>query len=287
MARCVMDYSDIETGGDIFGFWTHSGYPSIQYIIGPGPNSNRSSVSFYQDRQYLIEMGKLLREKYGLQHIGEWHSHHKLSLAEPSGGDIRTIRNAIDRYQINYFFLTICNIGQKEVTINGFHFFAGKNDFDRAEWVTLEGTSPIRREFDRDYKDLIYRPKQENVDYIARPITTLDSVTFEKEETAQFPENSWMNTNEWKEMLKTLIETLKRRFNDVKIFQGDDKRIKLQVYADKPFIITFPHDFPKNKPEINYSQEKDNGFFNNLNSRLTRKGRQTENIYNKLYYWII
>src|SRR4051812_13795577 len=91
IANCVMDYPDIETGGDLFGFWTHSGYPSIQYIIGPGPKSNRTSTAFYQDKDYLIEMGRLLREKFGLQHIGEWHSHHQMNLNHPSSGDKRTI----------------------------------------------------------------------------------------------------------------------------------------------------------------------------------------------------
>jgi hypothetical protein len=31
ISRCVLDYPNIETGGDLFGFWTYSGFPVIQY----------------------------------------------------------------------------------------------------------------------------------------------------------------------------------------------------------------------------------------------------------------
>ena len=274
IARCVMDYSDIETGGDIFGFWTHSGYPSIQYIIGPGPNSNRHATAFYQDKKYLIEMGRLLREKYGLQHIGEWHSHHRLNLAEPSGGDKSTVRRAIETYGLNYFFLTICNIQPKEVNINGFHFSAHKNDYDRAEWVILDGESPMRREFDDKFRNLIYKPIHDRVNYIALPATTLDGVVVVNEgQTAQFPETSWMNTKEGKDQLKIIIESLKKQFNEVKIFQTDDKRVKLEVHANsKQFVIVFPHDVPRTKPEIDIIQRNDgsirNNFFKDLNLRL-------------------
>ena len=35
----------------------------------------------------MERLGGLLFSRAGLQHIGEWHSHHRLGLAEPSGGE--------------------------------------------------------------------------------------------------------------------------------------------------------------------------------------------------------
>jgi hypothetical protein len=148
ISRCVLDYPNIETGGDLFGFWTHSGYPVIQYVIGPGPNANHQSTFFNQDGNYLSEIGNKLRETHGLQHIGEWHSHHQLGLAEPSGHDISTVCKAITQYNLSNFFLVITNIRDNSSSVNGFMFNKEKGrDFDYAGWVILESHSPIRQDF--------------------------------------------------------------------------------------------------------------------------------------------
>ena len=77
ISRFVMDYPDIETGGDLFGFWTKEGNPVVQYVIGPGKNTTRTAHSFYQDIDYLKKCGNFLNSRFGLEHIGGWHSHHK------------------------------------------------------------------------------------------------------------------------------------------------------------------------------------------------------------------
>ena len=87
ISRCILDYPNIETGGQLFGFWTTEGIPVVMYTIGPGPNSEHHVVHFIQDSDYLARVGDILINKYGLQHIGEWHSHHQLGLAKPSGQD--------------------------------------------------------------------------------------------------------------------------------------------------------------------------------------------------------
>ena len=91
ISRFVMAYPNLETGGDLFGFWTNSGAPVISYVIGPGRRSTHRYTSFYQDEDWLREAGTSLYDRHGLQHIGEWHSHHRLGLNKPSAGDIRTV----------------------------------------------------------------------------------------------------------------------------------------------------------------------------------------------------
>ena len=50
------------------------------------------TVLVYQSElDYLEMVGGILVHEFGLQHIGEWHSHHQLGLAHPSGHDARTI----------------------------------------------------------------------------------------------------------------------------------------------------------------------------------------------------
>jgi len=91
ISRCILDYPNIETGGQLFGFWTAAGTPVVLYAIGPGPRANHQVAFFNQDIEYLTRIGSILTTKFGLQHIGEWHSHHQLGLAQPSGHDAATL----------------------------------------------------------------------------------------------------------------------------------------------------------------------------------------------------
>src|SRR5262245_50845720 len=87
ISKCVMDYPSLETGGDFFGLWTKEGFPVIHYAIGPGTAVERTAMHFNQDIEYLRECGFLLNNRFALEHIGAWHSHHAMELAEPSPGD--------------------------------------------------------------------------------------------------------------------------------------------------------------------------------------------------------
>ena len=79
ISRCILDSTTIETGGQLFGFWTSTGIPVVLYAIGPGPLANHQVTFFNQDVDYLLNVGTALLQRYGLQHIGEWHSHHQLA----------------------------------------------------------------------------------------------------------------------------------------------------------------------------------------------------------------
>ena len=49
LSRCILDYPDIETGGQLFGFWTNQGVPVVLYVIGPGRHANHQQSFFNQD----------------------------------------------------------------------------------------------------------------------------------------------------------------------------------------------------------------------------------------------
>ena len=40
LSRCILDYPHIETGGQLFGYWTSAGVPVVLYAIGPGDKAN-------------------------------------------------------------------------------------------------------------------------------------------------------------------------------------------------------------------------------------------------------
>ena len=245
ISRCVLDYPNIETGGDLFGFWTHSGYPVIQYVIGPGPNANHQSTFFNQDGNYLSEIGNKLRETHGLQHIGEWHSHHQLGLAEPSGHDISTVCKAIAQYNLSNFFLVITNIRDNSSSVNGFMFNKEKGrDFDYAGWVILESHSPIRQDFDLKYQDLVYQPRTKEASLLDLSKATLNNLEFFKPE---YSSEYWLSEKSNHLVLKGIIEALGRFVANVQVFQrNDDKTIYLEFHKDnKEYVVIFPIDFPK------------------------------------------
>ena len=109
MVSLVLQYPDLETGGDLFGLWTTNGDAVLHVILGPGQNCKRTGASFYQDIAYLQRNGELLTEDYMLCHIGEWHSHHQLHLFQPSGGDSSTVIRNYPRGLCG-FLLIIANI---------------------------------------------------------------------------------------------------------------------------------------------------------------------------------
>ena len=150
----TLKQQSLETGGDLFGLWLDKHTAVIQLVLGPGKNCRRTSTSFYQDVPYLDETGSHLTHKEGLCHIGEWHSHHKLRLNHPSGGDENTVWSNMQKYGLTRFVLFIANIipagaNQIAATVGCFLFeFLPKTSKrlpvlkGRFEWIPTE--SPFR-----------------------------------------------------------------------------------------------------------------------------------------------
>lgn len=256
IGRCVLEYPTIETGGDLFGFWSNEGNAVIHYVIGPGQRTSRSETSFYQDIGYLKECGRVLNGRFGLEHIGAWHSHHRMSLYQPSLGDVHTMQNALKTKNPSRFIISICNIEKENsVSIGCFIFTANDHEpYGDCEWKILEGKSPLRETLLRDQSDLFRSPSERNVVLNIRagevPPSTGMRGTSEKPE---FPEGSFWNARDGKDYLKWAFEELKRKdqFFDVEILQLDDRRIVLSLKCDNwSFQIRFPNDFPKGEIEV-------------------------------------
>jgi transcriptional regulator with XRE-family HTH domain len=87
----------IETGGDLFGRW-HD-VPTVLLATKAGPAAQRNHAHFRLDVDYLRELSETMATDWALRYFGDWHSHHKLGLMAPSGGDRRRITNIAGRNQ--------------------------------------------------------------------------------------------------------------------------------------------------------------------------------------------
>ncbi|XP_062505663.1 uncharacterized protein LOC134182283 [Corticium candelabrum] len=158
----VRKYPNIETGGDLFGLWSQDNTAVVQLVLGPGENSRRTSVSYYQDTKYLAKAGSVLTRQYGLCHIGEWHSHHTLGLAQPSGGDQNTVWSNMPNNGFKRFIIFIANLDKEtrsrklkggDLPVGlGCFLFEVKNtqtwqrcDMMQGSFEVTEGQSPYRR----------------------------------------------------------------------------------------------------------------------------------------------
>jgi len=157
--RCIFEYPDIETGGQLFGYWTSFGSPVVLYVIGPGKNANHQTTFFQQDLDYLMEVGNHLVKNMKLQHIGEWHSHHRLGLAHPSGHDADTIINNQKKHHLPWFLLCIGNCNDREATVNPFIFNEGNSFYNNAQWQVVAIDSPFRDVIDKQLSDILIHPK--------------------------------------------------------------------------------------------------------------------------------
>jgi hypothetical protein len=252
IARCVLDFNDLETGGDYFGYWNKDGMPVIKYVTGPGKKTTRTSTSFYQDIEYLHECGDYIHGKFALEHIGSWHSHHKLGLDHPSGGDVNTMRNCLNTQGVDKFFITICNIiSSDEVNINGFLFSnAFRNLYEKSDWVILPDASPYRRQIE-DKADFITYPKTKKAKFRVSQTTLNASKKIIQPEKADLPKDSYFDTEEGRKFLKNEFEKIKedKDASDVEIIQNADKTIGISFkYEGKELEIRYPLDFSEKNP---------------------------------------
>lgn len=210
LSRCVLDYPHIETGGQLFGYWTSAGVPVILYVIGPGDNANHQSTFFNQDFDYLETVGGILVHEFGLQHIGEWHSHHQLGLAHPSYHDANTIYDNMLRHSLNWFLLCIGNCTNTTSTINAFNFIESTPDYQESQWEVLPMKSPFRKVIDQRLKGVLRHP------YTTMPVL----VNMKYKSTAvhgiklSYPEGYWMNdkNNNW--VLKQIFDFIQAQHED-------------------------------------------------------------------------
>jgi hypothetical protein len=148
MAGEAKRFPDIETGGDLYGTFTHGNMPVIWLASGPGPKAKHFPMNFEQDVRFINHWQSRLLEEFGLQYVGSWHSHHTIGLDHPSGGDMRAAKN----YALNHGRRRTLEIianhegGRKQVTTLRPYFYpdAQLGGWVPASFTTLRDESPLR-----------------------------------------------------------------------------------------------------------------------------------------------
>jgi hypothetical protein len=252
ISRCVLDFPKMETGGDLFGFWTHSGYPVIQYASGPGPDAQHGHVTFFQDAQYLKTIGNVLRDDHGLQHIGQWHSHHQMSLTTPSDHDSWTVDRAISSSHIPGFLLIIANIDQQSTPIQGYMYTSASSpDYHHAPWVVLKGLSPIRKAVGTNYPHLTYTPLTARPSLANLWTTTLHEQVLKK---PPFPGGYWLTSQHNQLLMKDIYENIVKKYSNVKLLMDDeDGTVFIRFENDSHlYRLSFPMGFPIIPPKLTH-----------------------------------
>ncbi len=289
ISRYVMDYPDLETGGDFFGFWSKDGDPVIQLVIGPGKKTTRTPTSFYQDIEYLKKCGQFLHNRFHLEHIGAWHSHHRLSLREPSSGDINTMQNALKDDKVSRFLISIFNIDDDSgVSFEGFLFTKDNfEEYTRCIWNIEEGESPIREAVMKSQSGLLEIPRGK--DFIINP-SNIESenslVSANKFEKPDLPQGSYWTTLEGRKYLKMVFDKMQARDDifDTEIVQLPDKRIAISFAHDHDkYQIRFPDDFPKSSPEVVGQKKEEWHRVRNVIKSFLRPSERADSIQKLLY----
>lgn len=252
VSRHILDRRNIETGGQLFGFWTAHGVPVVLFALGPGPKANHQSTFFNQDIDYLLQVGSILTERYGLQHIGEWHSHHQLGLARPSGHDVNTMVSSMVHNNLGRFLMALGNCDETTSVLNAFEFAQGSETaYRQMPWKIKEIDSPFRTviEDDTELRRLIVEPKTKTASH-GREYTTGDAVV---REVPFYPEGYWLHQPENNLILKKIVDSLSALSDDgkcvVRLTEAHFVELNL-VRADIAERIEFTGEFPLAPPLV-------------------------------------
>lgn len=243
IARCIQDFPNTETGGQLYGAWTASGAPRVIYALGPGPGANHQSTFFNQDIEYLTTIGAKLKE-YGLQHIGEWHSHHHLGLPHPSGHDIQTMQNGIDQLNLNRLLLCIGSFSDRRIVINPFNF-ARDAHYVHSQWEIINTRNRLREVIDNNLAGMIRTPTSSRY--------TLAEEYIVQQKKSVSNQSGWFSLIENRHAFKQIIDLLNAKdwIYEVTPQISSEGIVKLKIMT-RTFseMITFPEDFPNSPFEI-------------------------------------
>lgn len=249
ISRCVLDYPGIETGGQLFGFWTSQGAPVVLYAIGPGPDANHQPAFFNQDIQYLDSIGNELVDRYALQHIGEWHSHHQLGLARPSGHDAQTMFNGLKHIPQRRLLLCICNYRSGAATVNPYTFHEEHlNYYEDARWIVKEMDSPFRKLADTALAGKLIHPRtkvavhgEHRLFNHSAPRNTYPT---------QIESTYWIMRPGNAQIMKDMVAFVKSRWVGIEIqVQAGEGVVQMKI-ADGRILFRFPKLFPFEQPSL-------------------------------------
>ena len=248
LSKCIIESPNIETGGNLFGLWTPFGVPFIHYVVGPGPNAIHNTTHFRQDYNFLKYNADLLVEEHALHHIGSWHSHHSLGLAQPSHGDTESTLSGMRECRLSSFILLIGNYRHGKSTVNAFRYF---NDGTcvKLKWVILKGESPFRAVYDKTHSKCVYQPSANaNMDSIEQCRLSDNNVI--NHQAPEFEKNYWLSNKENNKEFVRMVKYLQEKYEKVGIYQMDNATLEFRIEdSGFNFKIVLDSTFPQKAPK--------------------------------------
>lgn len=124
-------YDTDETGGRILGTYKKTLTllnVSVNGIIEPGPNADRTATYFKQDGAYQEQIFRQVEDREpSIEHLGNWHTHHVNGLRHLSGGDIETYRRTVEHRNHNTDFFYALLVIEKKPGRTGLQRYIFKN----------------------------------------------------------------------------------------------------------------------------------------------------------------
>lgn len=264
MMRVILDSPQMETGGNLFGYWTAEGDAVVVYVLGPGPKSVRRFTSFAQDADYLQRHVDLLSREHRLSHIGVWHSHHGLGLSHPSGGDVQSIHEGMYADGLSRCVLAIGVCVRQRASANAFSFvnLHHRVTMEQRPWLVVPGEGPVRARYDAAHGDSLIFPFTSVAVYGemsargAQQAPVAGQVTFNR--------GFWLNDRANRLQLKQIVAYIQGRYADAKLLKVDDETIEVrfEVPGRASWRLVFGPDFPVRAPYVVRYQEGETSSWN-------------------------
>lgn len=93
LGRLTAAWGDLETGGVLYGLWTFGLMLVVFLAIGCGQLAIHRRSYFENEPEFVMQTNTAIWERFGLQHVGDWHSHHHLGIDHPSSGDVHQVQS--------------------------------------------------------------------------------------------------------------------------------------------------------------------------------------------------
>jgi hypothetical protein len=125
--------------------------PTVLLASKAGPAAKRDHAHFRLDVDYLRQLSEVMAADWALRYFGDWHSHHRLGLSSPSGGDRRRIVSIAGKNQFTNMAEIIVTIddsrGEPLIRINPWLYdLSGQGETPVPMRVrVLPGLSPVRQ----------------------------------------------------------------------------------------------------------------------------------------------
>ncbi|GAA3685664.1 hypothetical protein GCM10022224_058060 [Nonomuraea antimicrobica] len=168
----TFEHQKIETGGSLYGLFSHGGSATIFLATRPAGHVTRHETALELDPEVARIMENGMWETFGLQCLGMWHSHHWINLFEPSSGDRHRAQRLAAKAERLRHVEILANFvhgdgtpppeqrsrfwGRGESSRDAVvrlapFFYPDIETFDRAaaSFAVIPGESPVRKEADR------------------------------------------------------------------------------------------------------------------------------------------